>query len=473
MSDGATVAAHILAAAKFYNGGNYVQGGSNPGVGFDCSGFVQYLYGQAGISLPRYTFDQVNQGISVNQQDAAPGDLVFFNETGADAPGPGGSPWGHVGIYLGNGMMINAENPQAGIQITSVNGFSPVNQFVFRRVIPNYAGTGDTGVTTPSLSSLITGDASGTGGGSWTAPQVAATLGLSQAFFAANPELESSFQSAISSGLTPDTQQGQAEFQAILQNSAWYKSKTEAQRKWALLSSTDPAEARQQFVAAVANVAHSAASLGVQLNSNQEFVLASQAVSLGLTADELNFSIAAHLKVNNSGFYGGQAGKLADDLRSTAQNYGQPLSAVDVGKATFKILNGHATEDDFKSSAEQYAINMFPGAADAIKGGKTLSDVAQPYLSSYQSILEQNPQSVDLSKDPTIRKALAYQAPATTNGATNSSGTPAGQQPPTTQPLWQFEQSLKDDPRWLGTDNAQQSLAGAGVGVLKQLGLSV
>jgi len=310
-------------------------------------------------------------------------------------------------------------------------------------------------------------------GSSWTAPQIAASFGLSAALFNSNPELANVLQEAVSQQLTPDTPQGQAAFQALLTQTNWYKSRTDAQRKWELLSKADPAEARQEFVSALGNVIHTAAALGVQLTTNQEWEIAGQAASLNLTADEVKFSIASKLKVNATGQYGGDAGKLADDLRQQAANFGMPLSAADVGKAVFQVVNGQSSEEDYLNHFKQYASSMFPGAAQAIASGKTLADVAQPYLATYQNVLEQNPQTVDLTKDPTIRKALAYQAPPTTNGATGSTGTPKpGGEPPSTQPLWQFEQSLKDDPRWLSTDNAQQSITQAGVGVLKQLGLT-
>lgn len=490
-ADGATVAASILAAARFFNGGNYVANAEDPSVGFDCSSFVQYLYGKAGIQLPRRTWDQVNTGISVDEKSAAPGDLVFFNETGADAPGPGGSPWGHVGIYLGNGQMIDAANPQAGIRIENVQGFSPVNQFVFRRVIPNYAGTGDTGITTPGMStslSDLTKPATG-----WDDSSLAASMGLNASLFNSVPELKKLINSPDIAKLDPSTAVGQARFTAALQATQWYKQHTDQQRKWDLLATSDPGEAKQQFISSLGNVIHTAASMGVQLSTQQEWILASQNASLGLTADELKFSIAANFKTNKSGFYGGDAGKLADDIRTNAQNYGMPMSAIDVGKAVFQVINGKSSEEDVTNQMKQYATSMFPGAAPAIAAGKTVADVAQPYLQSYQQILEQNPTQVDLTKDPLIRQALAYKDPnvgsskpiGSPSPATLGSSIPGTPVAPTTgpasaaqaeapgvMPLWQFEQKLKQDPRWLGTDNAQQSVVGAGLGVLKDMGLS-
>jgi cell wall-associated NlpC family hydrolase len=80
----------------------YVWGGASPATGFDCSGLVQWAYGQAGIALPRVASAQEQVGVPVpTLADAVPGDLVFY-----------GNPAYHVGIYLGDGYMVDA--PETG-----------------------------------------------------------------------------------------------------------------------------------------------------------------------------------------------------------------------------------------------------------------------------------------------------------------------------------------------------------------------
>lgn len=88
----------------------YQWGGESPGHDFDCSGLVQWAYGKAGISLPRVAADQAKEGVAVTAADAQPGDLVFF-----------GSPIHHVGIYLGNGKMVDAPYTGADVRIESVD----------------------------------------------------------------------------------------------------------------------------------------------------------------------------------------------------------------------------------------------------------------------------------------------------------------------------------------------------------------
>lgn len=105
----------ILNKAQSYLGVPYVWGGTSPS-GFDCSGFVQYVFGNEGISLPRVSQSQQGVGVTVPKQYANPGDLVFF-----------GSPAYHVGIYMGDGKYIHA--PQTGdvIKIANLNWGSVSN----------------------------------------------------------------------------------------------------------------------------------------------------------------------------------------------------------------------------------------------------------------------------------------------------------------------------------------------------------
>jgi len=90
----------VVETALGYHGIPYVWGGATP-RGFDCSGFVMYVFAQHGISLPHYSGSQFQLGVRVPPADLKPGDAVFF-----------GSPIHHVGIYVGAGYFIHA--PQTG-----------------------------------------------------------------------------------------------------------------------------------------------------------------------------------------------------------------------------------------------------------------------------------------------------------------------------------------------------------------------
>lgn len=99
--------ATVLAAAQDGIGGAYVWGGKSYKA-WDCSGFVSYVFAQAGISLTSYTFQMKNELVPTSNPQ--PGDIVFSNN------------YNHVGIYVGNGQMISALNPSQGTQLTAVDG---------------------------------------------------------------------------------------------------------------------------------------------------------------------------------------------------------------------------------------------------------------------------------------------------------------------------------------------------------------
>ena len=105
----------IIETALGQIGRPYRYGGRDPS-GFDCSGLVQYAYGEAGVIAPRDTKSQRDAGKRIDFDDAQPGDLLFYRFENA-----GGL---HVGLYLGDGRMIHA--PASGRQVSMVEVAMPV-----------------------------------------------------------------------------------------------------------------------------------------------------------------------------------------------------------------------------------------------------------------------------------------------------------------------------------------------------------
>lgn len=94
----------IVDYACQFIGNPYVWGGTSLTDGADCSEFVQSVFAHFGISLPRTTYDQIYAGVEVSYDQAMPGDLICYD--------------GHIGIYIGNGQIVNAQNPEQGIGIS-------------------------------------------------------------------------------------------------------------------------------------------------------------------------------------------------------------------------------------------------------------------------------------------------------------------------------------------------------------------
>ncbi|MET8244795.1 NlpC/P60 family protein [Streptomyces sp. NPDC005202] len=116
----ATKAEKALAFARTQIGKPYVWGATGP-ESYDCSGLTQAAWKAAGVTLPRTTYDQVDAGTTVPLHEAQPGDLVFFYDDVS-----------HVGIYIGNGMMIHAPKPGAYVREESIyyDGESAIHSVV-------------------------------------------------------------------------------------------------------------------------------------------------------------------------------------------------------------------------------------------------------------------------------------------------------------------------------------------------------
>lgn len=103
----------VIDFAQKYLGYKYVYGGTTPS-GFDCSGFVYYVFNSCGYNISRSCSVQAKTGSAVSKSNLQAGDVIFFNN------GSGGSI-GHVGIYIGGGKFIHAANPKRGVVIDTIN----------------------------------------------------------------------------------------------------------------------------------------------------------------------------------------------------------------------------------------------------------------------------------------------------------------------------------------------------------------
>jgi len=113
----------VVRYAKHLLGVPYRYGGSSPAGGFDCSGFVRYVYSRFGVSLPHSSFGDLGLGRRISRRALHPGDLVFFDGAG------------HVGIYVGDGSFIHAPHTGTVVSISTLtDGWYSANYVGARRL---------------------------------------------------------------------------------------------------------------------------------------------------------------------------------------------------------------------------------------------------------------------------------------------------------------------------------------------------
>ncbi|MBI1810141.1 MAG: C40 family peptidase [Gemmatimonadetes bacterium] len=128
-------------AARKLLGTRYKWAGTNPAKGLDCSGFVQYVFAKLGIDLPHSSRELATMGGAVTKDtaDMKPGDLMFFGK---------GKRISHVGIYVGDGIMIHASSSNHSVVETPVVKYRPAGGLQWkgvRRVIDTTAASGGDG----------------------------------------------------------------------------------------------------------------------------------------------------------------------------------------------------------------------------------------------------------------------------------------------------------------------------------------
>jgi len=123
--NGSGTGAEIAAYAQTFIGVPYVYGGASP-KGFDCSGFIKYVYAHFGYSLPHGTNAQYGYGKKVSKADLQPGDLVFFNN--------GGNPTTHAGIYIGNGKFVHSTEYDYGDRVVDGVQIHPLSNSYYKGI---------------------------------------------------------------------------------------------------------------------------------------------------------------------------------------------------------------------------------------------------------------------------------------------------------------------------------------------------
>lgn len=278
---------------------------------------------------------------------------------------------------------------------------------------------------------------------------LAQKFGLAKSLMDSSPELKSLFADAVKNSWTTEM------FQARLQNTKWFQSMPETQRKMLVLHSTDPATYQRLWSTAYDHVQSMAGQMGVNPDDVKTIgAVASQVFFQGWTDERARTELGMHIQFGSSGMAHGQAGQIQSSINSYSYSMGVKNSDEWTRSRIVDVMMGRSTEQDAKNEVMQQALAAFPQYGDQIKAGMTVSDLAAPYTQSMSQILELAPGQVNLF-DPTIRKTMSYRDPTGSGAA---------------MPIWQFQNSLREDERWKKTQNAQDQLLGTAKTVLQSFG---
>lgn len=419
--------------ARKFIGLKYVWGGNSLSTGVDCSGLVQQVFKHFGISLPRVTYDQIGVGAPVGMKGLRPGDLVFF-----DTDGSRGGP-DHVGIYLGGGKMIHNPRPGKSVEIADITKGYYMDKFMGGRRISGVSSVGareSDYEETPKLS----------------AEELASSYGWAYGFLNSNPELKKLFSSAVSGQWTAD------KFQAELRDSKWWKSNSETRRQAQVTQKTDPATWNAQLSAGILKVRQLAAEIGAAIPENKISGIAKSLIETGAMDDEamMRNALGGYVTFTKDGTLKGEAAMHEYTMKQFAYANGVQLSSEAIKKQAQLVVRKLATTQDFENQVRQSAISLFPAYQKQIEAGSNVADIASPYMQMMSQELELPYQGLDVL-DPTIRGAM--------NGM-DKSGKPVG------MTLTDFQQQLRNDPRWRQTDNARNGSMAVGLKVLSDMGLA-
>lgn len=279
--------------------------------------------------------------------------------------------------------------------------------------------------------------------------EMAESYGFVEAIFNSVPELKALFDRAVAGGWTS------TKFQAEIKNTKWWKSTPDSTRKWLTLQASDPATAKQQLEQQSVKLKQLSASLGGNTTDKYIRDFAVKSIMNGWTDAQLRYELGKSITLQGDSRYG-EAGENYDKIMSYAYEMGVRLSDAYVDSFAKRITQGTASLQEIEDNIRRTAKAQFTQWSKQIDGGQTVADLASPYFQSMATILEVPPGSVNLF-DPTIKKALQWKDPSTAQNAI--------------KPMWQFENELREDSRWLKTKNAQDSSMQIAHQVLSDFGL--
>lgn len=386
-------------------------GRGNPDTGtfwwLGGKGTISQAYGNESSRYATGYHDGLDIEVPVGTKVAAltDGEVVFAGDAGADGYRVGIRTdngrvyyYGHlssigveVGQRVGRGQVVaqtgntgRSTGPHVHFELnrdSDPTGESPI-KFLERNtggeVKGGYAGTGGSGTEA--------------GGGVATEldwQELKAAYGYAAQFYKSSPELRRLIKEAERAQWTPEV------FASRLMATKWYRTHTEAERKWVVLTTSDPEEAKRRLAETRSSMQQMYRQMGVPVPAKRLNALVRDAARFGWSPDEQQDAIAAEFDFDASKTYGGIAGQTLDEFRRMSRDYLVPLSDKTLDQWTTNVLRGEATPEDFASYAKDQAKSLFPELAPAIDKGLTVSQYLDPYREVAARELEMSPEDVD------------------------------------------------------------------------------
>lgn len=396
------------------------------------------------------------------------GNTAYFNPLNTTEPGYGGTDMNSVGVKaypswqqgIAATVAVMRNGLYNGILRLLQTGHSDVQQMA-DAVSSSEWGTGSFSGASAGTQSAYTGaqivpeGPSGSGSDSVDPYQSAAEPVLSlaslqsadplvAALIVAVPELKSIFEQAVANTWSSD------QLISAVQNSTWWKDHSATARQAIATMYTDPATWNQMVVNLQTTLSNLATSLGAMPTQSQVNSLAIDALMNGYDSnqDVLQQKFSQYVTPASGLHFGGQAGSDEQTLRADMQNMGVWIPQPALQSNLKQIIAGTQSVQGVEAQLRTQSAAKYPAYAQQINQGVNLSDIASPYIQDAQNLLEQGPGQVNLN-NPLIQSALTPKTPVS---------------------LTDFENTVRQNPQWLQTDNARDSLMSTAHQVLANFG---
>jgi hypothetical protein len=264
------------------------------------------------------------------------------------------------------------------------------------------------------------------------------------AFLVDEPEIGQILVDADARGLSPGA------VQLAIENSTWWKTHSATIRDYHTLAQTDPASFWQAVQQKADHITDMAAKMGLDMTPEQIYEAAKAAIYYGWDDASLQRSI-----VYQGGGTFSNRSTAQSRVKQLAADYFIPLAPEQVSDWTSKISSGQYTEQNFTAQLQSWAKEMYPHLSQQIDSGLTLKDYSQPYVNQIASLLEVNPNNINMATDPRFRQVIDF---------VDSSGNHRAMS------LTESERYLKSQPEWKQTQNGRATTASTVDLLLRKLG---